>query len=123
MTPTQRSLKLLREEGWRCEIVERWNPHTKTRHDLFGIADLLAIKPGHMPTLVQTTSGSNLSARLKKIAETEGVQDLIASGFRIEIHGWRTFLVKRGGKARRWVPARHIYGEENCLPQPCATSL
>lgn len=122
MTPTQRSLKLLRDEGWRCEVVERWNPHTKTRHDLFGIADLLAVKPGQLPLLIQTTSGSNVAARVAKIEATEGVADILASGFRIEIHGWRTLLVKRGGKARRWVPVRINYGEMPCQQPPCDTS-
>jgi hypothetical protein len=44
MTPTQRSLKALRELGYLVEVVEKWNSFTRTRKDLWGWADLLAIR-------------------------------------------------------------------------------
>lgn len=43
MTPTARTLKWLRERGYTAEVVERWNPHSRTRKDLFGFADVAAI--------------------------------------------------------------------------------
>lgn len=88
MTPTQRSLKVLREQGYHCAIVERWNPHTRVRQDLFGFADLLCIQEGHSPLLVQVTS-TGWSARIKKILNEPLAELALKSGFRIEVHGWR----------------------------------
>lgn len=94
----QRSLALLRGEGWRVAVVERWNPHARIRQDLFGVLDLVALRGGE--TLgVQTTSASNVAARMRKIAEADAVPDLRDAGWRLEVHGWR----KSG---RRWVCRR-----------------
>jgi len=87
-SPTQRSLKYLRDLGYHCAIVERWNPHTRIRQDLFGFADLLCIQKNHPPLLVQVTS-SGWSSRLKKIKEEPLSKLALASGFNIEVHGWR----------------------------------
>jgi len=102
-SPTQRSLKLLREDGWEVAVVERWNHHTKIRQDLFGFADLIAMRPGATPILLQVT-GSGVSTRLKKIVESDKALIALCSGFRIVIHGWRKVKVKRGGKAMVWKP-------------------
>lgn len=88
MTPTQRSLKLLRDEGWTAEVVERWNPHARIRQDLFGFADVVAIKPDHMPMLVQVTS-TGWASRIKKIVSLEAARLAMRGGFAIEVHGWR----------------------------------
>ena len=88
MTPTQRSLKHLRDAGYRAEVVERFNSFTKRRHDLFGIADIVAIREGEV-LLVQTTSGSNVAARVSKIAESEATPDIRKAGMGIIVHGWR----------------------------------
>lgn len=88
MTPTQRSLKHLRDQGYRVVVVERWNPHARIRQDLFGVLDLLAIR-GAETLGVQTTSASNLSSRIRKITDSEALPDLRAAGWRIEAHGWR----------------------------------
>ncbi len=101
-TPTSRSLKKLREEGWTVAVVERWNPYAKIRQDLFGFADLIAMKPGERPLLIQTTSGDHVAARLAKIAANEHSATALSAGFRIVAHGWRKLKVKRGGKAVRW---------------------
>src|SRR5690606_3511155 len=88
MTPTQRSLKRLREEGYKPWIVEHWNSFAKIRQDLFGFVDILAVKDKE--TLgVQTTSYSNISARVKKIKESEYYPILKGAGWRIAAHGWR----------------------------------
>ena len=42
MTPTARSLKKLRDEGWTPDVVESYNYFTKKRKDFFGIADIVA---------------------------------------------------------------------------------
>lgn len=94
MTPTQRSLKHLRDNGYRAEVVERFNSFTKRRHDLFGIADIVAIREGEV-LLVQTTSGSNVAARVSKIAESEATPDIRKAGMGIIVHGWRKSARKR----------------------------
>jgi hypothetical protein len=87
-SPTQRSLAHLLNLGYRVAVVERWNPHARIRQDLFGVLDLLAVKDGEILG-VQTTSGSNVAARLAKIADSEAVPDLRRAGMRLEVHGWR----------------------------------
>jgi len=65
--PTARSLALLRNLGYRAKVVERWNPHTKIRQDLFGV-DILALKPGKPVLVMQATTGANHAARRTKLA-------------------------------------------------------
>lgn len=103
-SPTQRSLKLLADEGWTVAIVEHFNAHVRRRFDLFGFADLLAMKPGEIPLLIQVTSGANAAARIAKILEEPRAHTALHSGFRIEVHGWRKIKKKRGGKAMIWAP-------------------
>lgn len=87
MSPTQRSLKHLREQGYRVAVVEKWNPHARIRQDLFGFIDLLAIK-GPETLAVQSTSRGNVSARVKKITEAEALSDVRKANWRIVVHGW-----------------------------------
>lgn len=96
MTPTQRSLAEMRKRGYRCAVVERWNPHAKIRQDLFGTVDVLCIGKGET-VAVQTTSGSNVASRVTKIAESEATPDMRAAGWRILVHGWRK------GSNGRWI--------------------
>lgn len=87
-SPTTRSKAYLEKQGYRVAIVERWNPFARIRQDLFGIVDLLAIRAGE--TLgVQTTSASNMAARVTKIAESDAIADIRAAGWGVHVHGWR----------------------------------
>lgn len=88
MTPTQRSLAKLRADGYTVAIVEHWNGFTKRRHDLFGFVDILALREGET-LAIQATSGSNVSARVNKIAEHENVAAVRKAGWRIAVWGWR----------------------------------
>ncbi len=103
-SPTSRSTKYLKDDGWHPATVEHWNSFTNRRHDLFGFVDILAMKVGERHLLVQTTTGTNMAARRKKIYASDLAALALQSGFRIILHGWRQILVKRGGKARRWEP-------------------
>ena len=87
-TPTQRTLAKLRKEGWTAAVVERRNPGVFKTHDLFGFIDVLAIR-GAETLAVQTTSGGNVSARIKKIADSEHVGRVRDAGWMIHVHGWR----------------------------------
>lgn len=89
-SPTQRSLKLLRDDGYYAEIVEHWNTFSRRRNDMFGFADIFCIHEKTGDTkVVQTTSASNMSARINKIAGHENLAIVRKAGFGIEVHGWR----------------------------------
>ncbi len=102
-SPTQLSLKRLRESGWDAFVVEYWDHRAKQRRDFLGFADIFATKPGGKPLLVQTTTSSNMAARRKKILASATALGCLLSGCRIQVHGWAKNLVKRGGKQRKWV--------------------
>lgn len=109
MSPTQRTLKWLRKDGYTAAITERWNPHAKIRQDLFGFVDVVAIKPDATGVLaVQATSGSNTSARLEKIRGIAAARVWLESGNRLQVVGWRQLVArnKDGTKAKvkRWEP-------------------
>ena len=88
LTPTQLTLRKLRTDGWPLvEVVERWNPHARRRVDLFGFVDVLAVGPGGV-LAVQTTSASNVAARIRKIAEHPNVAAVREAGIAIRVHGW-----------------------------------
>ena len=87
ISPMQRSLKLLRESGWICAIVEKYNPFAKVRQDLFGFGDILALRQGEM-LAVQTTTKENVLARKKKIKENPNCELLKSAGCNGHIHGW-----------------------------------
>ena len=87
MTPTQRSLKALRELGYLVEVVEKWNSFTRTRKDLWGWADLLAVRRGEVLAVQVTATG--VSSRIKKIMDSETIGRVREAGIRIEVHGHR----------------------------------
>jgi len=88
MSPTQRSLKHYRDLGYIAGVVERWIPQARKRSDLFGILDIVAV--GNGETIgVQTTSASNVSARVKKIADSDAIGELREAGWRVIVQGWR----------------------------------
>ena len=87
MTPTQRSMKALRELGYLVEVVEKWNSFTRTRKDLWGWADLLAVRRGEVLAVQVTATG--VSSRIKKIMDSETIGRVREAGIRIEVHGHR----------------------------------
>ena len=88
MSPTQRTLAEMRKRGYLVAIVERWNPWAKIRQDLFGIVDVLAIGNGET-VAIQCTSGSNVSSRIAKIADSAATPEMRKAGWKILAHGWR----------------------------------
>lgn len=87
LSPTQRSLAYLREQGYLVAVVERWNPHARIRQDLWGWCDLLALRKGEVLAVQVTSAG--VAERIKKIQESETVTWVRDAGIRIEVHGWR----------------------------------
>ena len=89
MTPTQRTLKLMRERGWIAEVTERSIPGANIRKDLWTFCDVLCIHPESGEILaVQTTSASNMAARVKKIGDCELTPIVRKCGIGIHVHGW-----------------------------------
>ena len=87
-SPTQRTLKRLRDLGYTAQVVETWNPHAKIRQDLFGFIDVLAIKAGEV-LAVQACAGGDAAKRVRKIGEHPNVGPVRKAGIRIEVHAWR----------------------------------
>jgi hypothetical protein len=87
MSPTQRSLKYLRDEGYLVAIVEHWQPFARIRKDLWGWADLLAIKRGEVLAVQVTSEG--VASRVAKIIASETLGRVREAGIRVEVHGWR----------------------------------
>lgn len=108
-TPTQRTIRELRNQGRVCAIVEKWNafvgPHG-VRQDLFGIIDVIALDPERGVVGVQSC-GSSFAEHERKFFDErrqECIDWLSTPGTKLELWGWRKVKVKRGGKAERWSP-------------------
>jgi hypothetical protein len=100
LSPTQLTLRYLREQGYTAEVVEHWNPHVQRRQDLFGFIDVLGVRPGET-IAVQTTSVGGVSHRLKKIADSPLIGAVREAGWTIHVHGWRKV-------GNRWQLARSV---------------
>jgi hypothetical protein len=96
MSPTQRTMALLRELGFSARIVEHWNPFARRRQDLWG-ADIIAMREGVGILLIQTTTGDNHAARREKLAGIPEAWEWMRSGGRFEIWSWS----KTGGRGKR----------------------
>lgn len=79
----------MRDLGFTVEVVERSTNFGGRfrRHDLFGIADLLALGDGEV-WLIQVTSASNVSARVKKITDSDHIAAIRKAGIGVMVHGW-----------------------------------
>jgi len=108
LTPVQRTMRHIREQGGRCEVVERFNPHVGehgVRHDLFGIVDVLALDPSGF--LGIQCCGSDIKPHIDKltIEKAQETRDWLSTpGGKLQVWGWRKVKAKRGGKAMIWAP-------------------
>ena len=110
MTPTQRTLKYLKDKGHTVGIVERWIPNPNHpgggfRKDLFGFIDLIVLTPGGVMA-VQSTGSAFSEHRYKLTVEkAEDVAKWLETPLTtLYLIGWRKLKVKRGGKAMHWKP-------------------
>lgn len=99
-SPTQLTLRLMREQGYTCSVVEYWGAFDHKRHDLLGFIDVLCLK-GEDVVAVQTTSFSNVGARVKKITEHENLPVVRKAGWTVLVHGWKKI-------GNRWNLARCV---------------
>lgn len=109
MSPVQRTIRELKNNGRRCAIVEKWNPYVGPhgiRQDLFGIIDILALDPEQGVIGIQCCGG-DFRKHFRKMTEEraqESMDWLQTPGTVLELWGWRKLLMKRGGKAKVWRP-------------------
>lgn len=109
MSPLQRTIRELKNNGRRCGIVERWNPHVGPHgihQDLFGIIDVLALDPEQGIIGIQCC-GNDFKAHYRKITEEraqETMDWLQTPSTGLEIWSWRKVKMKRKGKAMVWRP-------------------
>lgn len=97
MSPTQRTLALLRANGYKAAVVEHWNHYAKIRQDLFGCIDIVAV--GHGRTLgVQACASASISARTAKMGKAIALPELVGAGWEMLVIGWR-----KPANARSWV--------------------
>lgn len=87
MTPTALTLREMRKRGYFCWVVEHWDAFARKRKDLWGIVDVLCLRENEVVG-VQATSKSNVSARIRKIAEHESTPYVRKADVRLLIMGW-----------------------------------
>lgn len=100
VSPTQRSLKMLRELGFTAAVTEKWNPHAKIRQDLFGVIDILGIREGIGILGVQACSRTDHARRRDKCLAEPKLRKWLEAGGRFEIWSWS--LMGKAGKVKRW---------------------
>jgi hypothetical protein len=88
-SPTARTLAVLRREGYLAAVAEKWNPHSRTRADLFGFADVLAVRAGAPVLAVQATSASNHAARVGKAQALPALRVWLLAGCEFQVWSWR----------------------------------
>ena len=120
LSPTQRTLRLLRQEGCLCGIVERFNtfagPIVKgrrvgIRQDLFQFIDIVAILP--IGICGVQSCGQAFSEHNKKILENEIAPEWLKAGGFIYLYGWRKLVKRRGLKQKIWSPRIKEYTLED----------
>ena len=84
-------MKYLREDqGWLVEKVEHWNEWSKTRHDLFGLFDLLCIHrdTGKVAGVQVTTMGGK-QPHIRKMKASKNLDVVRKANWLILLHSWR----------------------------------
>ena len=95
LSPTQLTLRWLRERGDACQVVERWNQWAKIRQDLFGFIDIVSLSDDGIVG-IQATSGSNHSARRNKVLASQEAKSWCRAGGKVLVMSWSK-------KKNRWV--------------------
>ena len=119
-SPTELGLALLRGCNYRVCRTEHWNAFAKVRHDLYGIADAVAVRSDVVGfLLVQFTSSTNHAARINKIFGIPETATILRGQSRIQIWSW--------GKRRRgtslWYSRGEVLAFEIDLPEDDLTPV
>lgn len=132
-SPTQRTLKWLRDRGCRAQVVEHFNRFANVRVDLFGAIDIVAMIPDRIAVYsttelsritgwkagidprrlmgIQACAGSSHAARLKKAQALPGITEWCETGAEFVVMSWS----KKGGRGKRklWAPrVTDLHGAE-----------
>ena len=103
-SPTQRTLKMLKQQGRICGTVERFlqyaGPFGK-RVDLFGFIDIISLSDDGIVGV--QSCGQSFSEHRKKMLENEILPKWLKHA-KVELIGWRKVKAKKGGKAMVWKP-------------------
>lgn len=121
MTPTQLSIKKLKEDGFFCQVVERWNPFAHIRQDLFGAIDILGTGPGQAGCIgVQATTTGNINARFNKALALPAIRAFVTAGNKFVVWGW----AKRGprGKRKVWELKEVLLTNDHCRTAEMSSS-
>jgi hypothetical protein len=114
-SPTQRSLKLLRDRGWIAEKVEQRIPTLNVTRDFAGGVDIIAFRgelaeegvlsirmlPGAIVG-VQTTTQANVGARRTKMLAEPRLRTWLEAGGQLWIHGWAKRNDRKPGSRKLW---------------------
>jgi hypothetical protein len=85
----KRTEDFYRAQGYeRVLRVDWFDTRTMRSHDFLGFADMIALKEGQPPMLIQLTSKANLSTRVKKCRENVMAAAWLSTGSLIECIGW-----------------------------------
>lgn len=106
-SPTARTLEFARKQGWDAAVVEKWNPHAKVLHDLFGFVDVVVLDGRRGLLAIQATSdqgGNHTGSRMEKVSMEPKALRWLAAGLRIEVWGWKK-AGPRGG-VKKWTVRR-----------------
>ena len=114
LSPTQRTMSWLREQGYTVGTVERYiHPGSFVGHghrrDLFGCIDLIAIRPGRV--LAVQSTGTDWAGHWQKLTVgggRDGVARWLETGQPMILIGWRK--LKAG-----WQPRVHWFAEEDLV--------
>lgn len=89
-SPTQLSIRRLKDLGMACAVVEKFNTFVGEhgiRQDMFGFADIVAVgRAGIMA--VQTTSRGNISSRERKVLMNPAAYLWALGNGIVVVHGW-----------------------------------
>ena len=104
ISPTQRTLKAMREQGRLCGIVERFTRYGGShgiRQDLFGFIDIICIDPASGIVGVQSCGSAFSQHTAKMTGETNEMLCEWLKHAKAELWSWRKVKV---GRAERWAP-------------------
>ena len=114
ISPTQRTIAYLKNQGLICGVVERWIPNPKLpgggiRSDLFGFIDIITISQADGIMGIQSC-GSSYSEHYKKITvdKQDEVRAWLEAGGKLQLISWRKLKRKNKdgsySKAYEWKP-------------------
>ena len=111
--PLQRTKSWLENKGWHCWIVEHWNQFAHIRQDMYGFADLVAIRHDSKGVWAVNACADNgeIMGHIEKylvgwnhpkkgfIGPNEHLPVWLSAGNRFSVFGWG----KRGAAGKRKV--------------------